>query len=212
RRNNICLIESDDVELTKVDDFLSVLYEPQDHDPSRRYKTAYIAHYPVDKIKGGIRDVGSKERLLCAMVCAVSADGVKWKVLGDRPCVNEKFEVSGLYHFGKFYYVTGQQISPWVWLPEGAKVGRTTVCYRSPDLVHWSTAKGIAFVRPGESLQPPIVGQQTHMGAGIWNRENVLVGLYGMWQDGPVPQPKGTRWPHGVRCDLGLVISNDGLH
>src|SRR6185437_2900040 len=75
RRNNICLIESDDVELTKVDDFLSVLYEPQDPAPSRRYTTAYIAHYPVNKINGVIRDVGSKERLLCAMVCAVSADG-----------------------------------------------------------------------------------------------------------------------------------------
>lgn len=138
RKNNICLIRSADADLTRVDDFLTVLYEPDDRDPARRYKVAYIAHYPWDKVKGGVRDVGSKERRLCAMVCAISGDGLTWQVLGDRPCVAEKFEVSGLYHFGDFYYATGQQGPPWAWLADGTDAGRIMMCYRSPA---WSTGR-----------------------------------------------------------------------
>ena len=41
-RNNICLIEGEPRSLTLVNDFLSVLHEPDDPDPSRRYKAAYI--------------------------------------------------------------------------------------------------------------------------------------------------------------------------
>jgi hypothetical protein len=215
RRNNICRIESPDEALTLVDDFLTVIYEPEEADPARRYKAAYIVHYPWDAIPGGVREVVGgrfKERRLCAMVCAASADGLSWRVVVDRPCVNEKFEVSGLYHFGNFYYAAGQQISPWSWLADGSATGRAMSCYRSPDLVHWSSAKGLAFVRAGQTTRPPLAGQQSHMGAGMWNRGNVIVGLYGMWQDGPSPLPKGKHFPYGVRIDLGLVLSNDGRH
>lgn len=79
-------------------------------------------------------------------------------------------------------------------------------------LVHWSQAKCLAFARPGQTTVPPVPGQQTHMGAGLWNRGNVLVGLYGMWQDGPARRPKGSSHLYGVRIDLGLILSNDGLH
>ena len=50
------------------------------------------------------------------------------------------------------------------------------------------------------------------MGAGVWNRGNVLVGLYGLWHGAT----NATTWPQdrlgGVRLDLGLVVSNDALH
>ena len=46
----------------------------------------------------------------------------------------ERFEVSGLYRFGDFYYATGQLISPWTWLPDGRDVGRVMLTYRSPTL------------------------------------------------------------------------------
>lgn len=52
-RNNICLIESDPHSLSRVNDFLSVLHEPNDPDPSRRYKAVYIAHMPFNEVKGG---------------------------------------------------------------------------------------------------------------------------------------------------------------
>src|SRR4051812_2191826 len=96
RKNNICLIEGEPFSLTRVDDFLSILHEPNDPDPARRYKAAFIAHVPYDDIKGGMSKIGIKERLVCATIYATSADGLKWKVVGDRPANagGERFEVS----------------------------------------------------------------------------------------------------------------------
>lgn len=213
-KNNICLVEGEPVSLTKVDDFLSVLPDPADPDPARRYKAAYIAHVPYDDIRGGMSKVGTRERIICATVCATSPDGLRWKVVGDRPAnaEGERFEVSSLYRFGDFYYSTGQLIAPWSWRADGSDAGRTMLAYRSPDFVKWSQAKAIAFLRPGQLTNPPVKGQQTHMGAGLWNRGNVLVGLYGQWQDAAEPPPKGASHLLGVHVDLGLVVSNDGIH
>jgi hypothetical protein len=158
--------------------------------------------------------IGTKERHICSTICATSADGLAWKVVGDRPANagGERFEVSSLYRFGDFYYSTGQLISPWSWLADGSAAGRVMLAYRSPDFKTWSQAKALAFARPGQLTKPPVTGQQTHMGAGIWNRGNVLVGLYGMWQDAATPPPKGASHLLGVRIDLGLIVSNDGIH
>jgi hypothetical protein len=125
-KNNICLIEGELKSMTRVNDFLSVLYEPDDPDPSRRYKTAYIAHMPIEEIGGGMSKIGVIERRIGALICATSADGLRWRVVGDRPAnaEGERFEVSGLYRFGNFYYATGQLISPWCWLNDGRQVGR----------------------------------------------------------------------------------------
>lgn len=215
KNNNICLVEGEPFSLTKVNDFLSVLHEPDDPDPARRYKAVYIAHPPYDDIKGGMSPIGPKERVVAATILATSADGLSWKVVGDRPAnaEGERFEVSSLYRFGDSYYSTGQLASPWAWRPDGSKVGRVMLGYRSTDFDHWSQAKAFSFARPGQLTEPPIKGQQTHMGAGLWNRGNVLVGLYGMWQDAPAPPPKGAKsWNEGVTIDLGLVLSNDGIH
>jgi hypothetical protein len=159
--------------------------------------------------------IGVKERRVGATICATSADGLSWKVVGDRPANagGERFEVTSLYRFGDFYYSTGQLISPWSWLADGGDAGRVMLAYRSPDFKTWSQAKAFAFARPGQLASPPIKGQQTHMGAGLWNRGNVLVGLYGMWQDALTSPPKGAS-SHllGVHVDLGLIVSNDGIH
>ncbi|MBN2456999.1 MAG: hypothetical protein JXB29_10790 [Sedimentisphaerales bacterium] len=212
KKNNICLIKSEEPLLWRINDFLSVMYDEDDPDPARRYKLAYIAHIPRDEFKGGVRNVGLNEKMICAMICAVSADGLTWNVIGDRPCVNEKFEVSGLYRFGNFYYATGQHIRPWAWLPDGSKCGRIMTAFRSPDLLNWSSARAFGFVRPGQFTSPRIPGEQTHMGAGMWNRGNVVIGLYGMWQDGPAEKPKGAPGLYGTRGDLGLILTNDGIH
>ena len=210
KNNNICLIEPESSLMSRVNDFLSVMYDPDDPDPARRYKIAYIAHIPRDKFKGGVRNVDLRDKLICSMICATSADGLTWHIVGDRPSVNEKFEVSGLYKFGDFYYASGQQISPWSWLPDGARAGRVMTIYRSPDLLNWSKAKVFGFARPGQQTRPPITGQQTHMGAGMWDRGNVIVGLYGMWENGPGPSEK----PGGSTYlgNLGLIVSNNGMH
>lgn len=213
-RNNICLIESEPHSLSRVNDFLTVLHEPRDPDPSRRYKAAFIAHVPFEEVRGGRSRIGPDERRWGSFVCATSPDGLRWRVVGDRPANSggERFEVSGLYRWGDFYYATGQLISPWTWLPDGRDVGRVMLTYRSSDFAHWSRAKAFSFARPGQTLAQPVDGQQTHMGAGLWNRGNVLVGLYGMWQDGPKEKPKGASHLWGTHIDLGLVVSNDGIH
>jgi hypothetical protein len=213
-KNNICLIEGSPHSMTRVNDFLSVLYEPEEPDPAKRYKCAYIAHMPFDEVNGGRSKIGPNETRWGSFVTATSADGLSWKCVGDRP-VNaggERFEVSGLYRFGDFYYATGQLLSPWSWRPDGSEIGRDMLAYRSPDFVTWSKAKALAFARPGQLANPPVKGQQGHMGAGLWNRGNVLVGLHGMWQDADQAPPKDKSWNYGVRVDLGLVISNDGVH
>ncbi|MBI5693838.1 MAG: hypothetical protein HZC55_27500 [Verrucomicrobia bacterium] len=214
RKNNICLIEGVPFSLTRVNDFLSVMHDPADPDPSRRYKAAFIAHVPYEDIPGGMSNLGVKEKRICATVTATSADGLTWRVVGDRPANagGERFEASGLYRFGDFYYTPGQLIAPWAGRNDGTDAGRLMLTYRSPDFVHWSQAKALAFARPGQLANPRVTGQQTHMGAGIWNRGNVLIGLYGQWQDAPTPPPKGAPHLLGVRVDLGLILSNDGIH
>lgn len=213
KKNNICLIESDLHSLTRVNDFLTVIYEPN-APKTERYKCAYIAHLPFDEVKGGRSPIGPDEKRWCSFVTATSADGLTWKVVGDRPANagGERFEVSGLYQFGNFYYASGQLLTPWTWLPDGRDVGRVMLTYRSSDFKSWSRAKGFSFARPGQTLSTPVEGQQTHMGAGMWNRGNVLIGLYGMWQDGPKDRPKGSMHLWKTHVDLGLIISNDGIH
>ncbi len=214
KKNNICLIESPIHSMTRVNDFLSVLYEPNDPDPSRRYKVAYIAHMPYDDIKGGMSNIGVKEHRVGTTICATSADGLSWKVVGDRPANagGERFEVSSLYRFGDFYYSTGQLLSPWTWRPDGSKTGRNVLAFRSSDFKNWSQATAHAYSRPGQLTNPPVEGEQMHMGMGLWNRGNVMVGLHGMWQNASTKPEKGENWNKGVHIDLGLVVSNDGVH
>ena len=211
KRNNICLVEGEPHSLTRVDDFLSILHEPNDPDPARRFKAAYIAHVPYEDIRGGMMKVRPGKRTL-ATICATSADGLRWKIVGDRPANagGESYEVSSLYRFGDFYHTTGQSLAG---RPDGSDAGRRAMlAYRSPDFVKWSQATAFAFARPGQLTNPPIKGQQTHMGAGLSNRGNVLIGLYGMWQDAEVPPAKGESFNNGVHVDLGLIVTNDGIH
>ncbi len=212
-RNNICRIESDPASLSGVDDFISVLYEPGDPDPSRRYKLAFISHPPFNEVRGGRSKIGPQVGWN-ASVTATSADGWSWKVAGDRPMNSggEPFEVSGLVRFKGFYYATGQLFSPWTWQPDGRAVDNVMLVYRSPDFIRWSRSHAFAFARSGQLLGTPIYGQRTHMGAGLWNRGNVLIGLFGQWQDGPPDNSKGLEAYRNVRIDLGLMLSNDGIH
>ena len=215
KKNNICLVESEVYSLSRVNDFLTVLHDPEDPDPERRYKCAYIAHVPFEDVRGGRSAIGPDERRWSAFICATSKDGLSWKVVGDRPmnAGGERFEVSGLYRFDGCYYATGQLLSPWLHTLDGREIGRAMRVYRSDDFTTWNKAAALGFARPGQLLPDPVKGQQTHMGAGMWNRGNVMLGLYGRWQDQPAPAPKGAK-SHllGTRVDLGFVMSNDGVH
>ncbi len=218
KRNNICLIEGEVPSMTLVNDFLSILIDDADPDPQRRYKAAFIAHMPYDDIRGGMSNVGVKESRVGALITATSADGLRWKVVGDRPANagGERFEVSSLYRRGKFYYASGQLASPWCWLADGRPAGRVMQTYRSSDFLHWSPAKSLSLVLPEQYTEPqPSVdkmlmgySRQMHMGVGVWNRGNVLIGLQGVWQG----QPAENKGHDGLKIDLGLTLSNNGIH
>ena len=48
--------------------------------------------------------------------------------------------------------------------------------------------------------------EEIHLGAALWNRGNVLLGIYGQWHG----DPSGDR--RRVVMDLGLALSHDALH
>jgi hypothetical protein len=54
---------------------------------------------------------------------------------------------------------------------------------------------------------PNFAYDQVHLGVGAASLGNVCVGLYGLWHNAHFNQSF-----HDISCDLGLLISNDGLH
>jgi hypothetical protein len=60
-------------------------------------------------------------------------------------------------------------------------------------------------VPPHKQVAGPHAGEQVHEGAALWNRGNVLVGVYGQWHG----ESNDLKF---VSIDLGLVVSNDAIH
>jgi len=166
----------------------AVLYEPDEPDANKRFKMAYTGyrHPEVDSKMAMIR-------------IAYSPDGLHWKDEPATPAVRNYWsETSGIYRWNGVYFVNGQSSYP----PSNPK--RAMMSFASPDLVTWEQAGIISFYRPEK--QPEFhVGKQVHLGASIWHRRNVLLGLYGGWEGPPT-----NRRPD-VRMNLGFIISNDGV-
>lgn len=183
---------------------LKVIRDEADPDLSRRYKMTthvYFRHHTR----------------LGTLLPFVSADGLRWTPVKDvKPQRSElrkedlllpgvHMEPSGgLYQWGGFYYACGQNALPGVLTYQG----RVCRLYRSRDFSHWEPTSSVAFVRTpqfeylgaGRSRE----GEQCHEGISVWQRRNVLLGVYGRWHG-------AAEW-RDVRVDLGLVLSNDGLN
>ena len=191
-----------------------VLHEPDDPDPSRRYKmTVYGRYYPSPATP---RDPGvPADNVPSTIYPFFSADGLTWTLAVPTPRgsafdeteapirVRNNFELGGLYKFDGLYHVAGQALSPDVFAPDGSLVRRTMVTHWSGDFIHWSQDKSLAFQRwgyrgPRQSLQ------EAHEPAAVWNRGNVLIGLYGLWHGAVITSER--------RMDLGFLVSNDGIH
>lgn len=169
---------------------LTVLYEPDDPDPQRRYKMAYEA--PVN---GRIR--------FCV---AFSADGLRWHDSPHNP-VGPFLEMCGLTKFRGHYLVNGQ---PWLDVHRPI-LSRQLVTFVSADFEHWSPAHAMGLERTPDRRGPSSESdlhcyEEVHLGAALWNRGNVLVGIYGQWHG----HPSGDR--RLLTMDLGLALSHDGLH
>jgi hypothetical protein len=198
KNNNIVRIDPSTSSYAHSYDFIAVWYEPEDPDAGRRYKMAYI--------------VLDEKRKSGATATAVSPDGLSWKLLNTEPIQQGHFENTGLLKFAGLYYLSGQNIPPHdAGLMDGSAAGRVMKVFFSPDFNHWSSGRALAWYRSDYTTEPTNRGHENHMGAGLWNRGNVVVGFYGRWQGDTIQTQPGSSLS-GLKVDLGMVISNDAIH
>ena len=195
---------------------VSVLHDP-DAPPERRY---VMVGEDMSWYKGWALDAPATTRI------DVSADGLHWTPLRDEPGIlSQMHETATVYKFKGQYHIGGHQVSPLLRLPMQtypsgvvSMLGpRTFVLWRSPRLDRWPLENTKAFFKPMRSSSPYLDGwdgEQVHLGASVTPYRNVCLGVYGQWHHPPMFDEKGQAQYDGnaVSVDLGLVISNDGLH
>ena len=205
--NNLVLIDHGSEEFgTPWNNFLSVVYDTEDPDPARRYKMAYNTRTP---------------RSDTTTATAVSPDGLRWKLVNKTDFTRGHFETNSLIRFRGTFYVYGQNLYPFGGhLVDGTPAGRTMTVLSSPDFENWSSGRALSFFRSNYEPKPMNYGREVHMGAGMWNRGNVIVGLYARWhgdtiinQNQKFATTSSGQWSlAGLKMDLGLVLSNDAIH
>ena len=154
----------------------AILYDPEAADPARRFKMCYEAMR------------GSPKANPCV---AFSPDGLHWTA--QPKVIGEFLEMAGVMKFRGKYYVTGQSPST---VPGGRKLSISV----SVDFVNFSPCGAIGLSR-GD-----LDHDEVHLGAGVWNRGDVVLGIYGQWHG----TANGDR--RLITMDLGFAITHDGLH
>ena len=169
-----------------------VLHDPDDPDPERRFKMVFETHRRVPS-HGGRAEFNT----------AISPDGLTWTEIPVNPHYLS-CEMGGFIKFNGCYYVCAQS--------GGGHPGppRKLETFVSYDFENWVEADCMGFYRGNIPPRPVVsgghAGEQVHLGAGLWDRGNVIVGIYGQWHGHPTNDRRLTS------MDLGLVVSNDALH
>ena len=162
-----------------------VYHDPDDPDPDRKFKMLF-----------------QSRKYDSSFAAAFSADGLSWRESSNNP-VGSWLEMAGGTRHNGCYYICGQG---------GTHAGgvRQLVTHISYDFENWSQASCMGMRRSNVSPRSPVTGssagEQIHLGASLWNRGNVIVGFYGMWNGHPSNDRRL------VTMDLGLAVSNDALH
>jgi len=185
----------------------SVVKDPDDPNPARRYKMIY--QFFPDQADPPIADeFGDRP----SIALAVSPDGLAW-TLTSVPFAGQFVEQCSFMRHGGRYIVHSHVMDSWSgWRSEGgAKCGRLGIARVSSDWDHWPDLAAEAFTLP-EPEDPTLRGMngeydQIHMGVGAASFGNVCVGLYGLWHN-----KDNVNAYADISCDLGLVVSNDGIH
>jgi hypothetical protein len=174
----------------------AVIIDEDDPDPNRRYKMMYMVLADTWVFRS-----------------ATSADGTHWDVPDTHP--TEKFlEMGSFYRFGDRYIVHGQGIGT---DDAGVPEGRQGYASTSTDFQQWEQKYRPSFrlPEPEEVKLRGLSGDypQVHLGIGATSFGNVAVGFYGIWHNPPVDKRRKKGWYGAglITCDLGLVISNDGI-
>jgi hypothetical protein len=177
-----------------------VIRDDADPDPRRRYKMVYNAHNGTTWV---IRT-------------ATSGDGTVWKP-ADGYAIDQFLETASFYRFNGMYMVHGQRIT---FSDGGHRSGRQGRGIVSTNFDRWlpGDTQGFLLPEPADPAQrgPYLPYDQVHLGVGGMSFGNVCVGLYGIWHNAPGDEDSKKRWGwfgYGkISCDLGLLVSNDGLH
>ncbi|MCF3650477.1 hypothetical protein [Synoicihabitans lomoniglobus] len=203
RDNNLVALGPDPTEACSG---VSVIRDDTDPDPARRYKMVF----------GKQIETAAQQRLGVSrrwvVRTAVSPDGLTWTQLPQVVSGDQFAELSSLYHHNGLYVVNSHIRSH----GEGDRQeGRQGYAWVSPDFTHWLPQSAPSF-KTAEPLDGAGWGThgnsgddytQVHLGVGATSLGNVAIGLYGMWHQ---RQPN---WGEGgITCDLGLLLSQDGLH
>jgi hypothetical protein len=92
----------------------------------------------------------------------------------------------------------------------GTRRGRQGFARFSLDFDHWveGHVESFCLPEPREQAQKGVNGRydQVHLGVGAASFGSVCVGLYGIWHNSHFADAFGE-----ISCDLGLVVSSDGL-
>ncbi len=125
----------------------SVLYEPQDPDPSRRYKAFYWDHGygPTIKFEGQeIYGSGPKD----GMYVAFSPDGIHWTPYEGNPVMKLDSDTGQVVLFD-------DQLGKYVAFGRFGAGGRKVARSESDDFIHWSTSQLVLEPdeRDGEKTQ-----------------------------------------------------------
>jgi hypothetical protein len=202
KQNNLVSIEPADHPFAVANDFVSVLKDEADPDPARRYKMVYIVYLPKAKHS--------------TAATAISPDGLHWTLASTDEFTKGHFENTSLIRFAGLYYVSGQNLGrAGGHLPDGTDAGRAMTAFFSPDFQHWSSGRALSFFRPNYEPRLESWGRELHMGAGLWNRGNVIVGIYGRWQGETINRDFELRKNsalYDLKIELGLCLSNDAIH
>jgi hypothetical protein len=167
----------------------AVLYDPDELREERRFKIAYEV-----RIDGRMR--------FCV---AFSGDGLRWTPSAMNP-VGPFLEMSGVAKHRGLYYVNGQA----TFTAHGRPPVRRLATFASADFEHWSPCAAVGLDRGPAAILPATEDalhqfEEIHLGAALWNRGNVLLGIYGQWHG----HLSGDR--RLVTMDLGLALSHDAL-
>lgn len=172
-----------------------VIHDPEDPDPNRRFKM--LREHAVPGVSWQI-------------FAAVSPDGVRWRSTAGGKPVNpgHQIEPSGFIKRDGIYLINGHSNAIRHPIPGAHK--RTMQTFASYDFENWTTASHMSFRRDNLPPRPPTDfeghrGPQVHLGAGLWDRGNVVLGFYGMYDN-----PTNDR--RTVVCDIGLIVSNNGIN
>ena len=183
-----------------------VIKDEDDSDPQRRYKMVYNIYGRTSLIR-----------------TATSPDGIRWHPSpgasadsGSGDPRSHFIETSSFYRFSGLYVVHGQRSTRSEGGHDEGRQGRACI---SGDFAEWLPGHADAFLIT-EPADPSARGDtkpydQVHLGVGGAAFGNVVVGLYGLWHNSPgKPSKLPDSWFgfNKTSGDLGLVISNDGLH